>query len=187
MPPLLPEYLSQPVQIVIDAPSTDWSAIVAGGLFTLAGAAIGAGLGSVGAYLATNRANRLHARRHKLSDALSLVGEIEQKVLPLVGSIVADADRLTGGGMERIKQTANLLDTSLTDQLNHVLLDCMPELRQKSSRMHILTIGLQSGARQTDAMQRISADEYFSTPGLDFQCLLGEIKSALLTESKKRV
>ncbi|MGM0858645.1 MAG: hypothetical protein ACQEW0_16425 [Pseudomonadota bacterium] len=135
--------------------------------------------------MATNRANRQHTRRQKISDALIVVGEIEQKVLPLVGSMVADAGQVTGGGMPRIKETALLLDTTLTVQLNNLLLDCLPGLQKKSSRLHILLVGMESGARQNEMQQRFSADEFFINPGLSFQSLLSEIKSELLAESKQ--
>ncbi len=180
LPPLLPEHL-QPVQVVVQS-TADWQVWVGAGT-TLIGAAIGAGLGSVGAYIATNRAHRLHTRRHKIREALLVVGELEQKVQPLVGSMVADADGLTDGGVSRIKETASLIDMTLTGQLNNLLLDCLPGLQNKASHLHILLVGLQSGARQNEYQQRISVDDFFITPGLTFQRLLSEIKSELLKES----
>ncbi|MDP4557983.1 hypothetical protein Q9247_09835 [Halomonas meridiana] len=183
MPPLLPEYLSQPVQVVIQS-SADWQVWVGAGA-TLLGAAIGAAGGSIGAYIASNKANRKHARRHKLGEALSLVIEIEQDMYRAIGSIVADADQLTHGGIARIKETAEKLETTQTSRLNSLLLDCMPDLQKKSSKLHILAVGIQSAARQSEASQRISANEFFVTPGFLFQQLLREIKASITTESHK--
>lgn len=77
MPPLLPEYLSQPVQIVYQSPSTDWEAIIAGGLFTLLGAAAGAGLGGWVAYRASIRAGQKIVNQSKVEEALTLLSRID--------------------------------------------------------------------------------------------------------------
>ncbi|MGP8291768.1 hypothetical protein ACT3OH_16000 [Vreelandella zhanjiangensis] len=58
MPPLLPEYLSQPVQIVIQSPSTEWGPVLIGAAATLIGAAVGAGLGAFFSYRAALRASQ---------------------------------------------------------------------------------------------------------------------------------
>lgn len=75
MPPLLTEYLSQPLQIVVEAPTTDWDAVLAGGLFTLIGAGIGAGLGAYFSYMAATRAQKKAALEEKRELALIICEE----------------------------------------------------------------------------------------------------------------
>lgn len=77
MPPLLPEYLSLPFQIVVEAPPTDWWVVTAGGLFTLIGAGLGAGLGGWVAYRGTLKANRSIVKQSKLEECMALVDEIK--------------------------------------------------------------------------------------------------------------
>ncbi|TVU89407.1 hypothetical protein [Vreelandella titanicae] len=87
MPPLLPEYLSQPVQIVIQSPSTDWFIVLAGGAFTLAGAAFGAWLGARGAYKSTLKANRSIVNQSKLEECLKLIDEMQVIYTPVLRSL----------------------------------------------------------------------------------------------------
>ena len=75
MPPLLPEYLSLPLQIVVEAPETDWKAVIAGGFFTLLGAGIGAGLGAYFSYMAATRAQKKVALEEKRERILKLCEE----------------------------------------------------------------------------------------------------------------
>lgn len=75
MPPLLPEYLSQPLQIVVESPTTDWKAITAGGIFTLIGAGIGAGLGAYFSYMAATRAQKKVVLEEKRERILKLCEE----------------------------------------------------------------------------------------------------------------
>ncbi|MGE6778276.1 hypothetical protein ACQKFL_11615 [Vreelandella titanicae] len=56
MPPLLPEYLSKPLQIVVEAPTTDWWPVILGAAATVGGAALGAYLGARYSYRATIKA-----------------------------------------------------------------------------------------------------------------------------------
>ncbi|MGY0552366.1 hypothetical protein ACW17M_04045 [Vreelandella sp. 2A-K22] len=83
MPPLLPEYLNQPVQIVVQSQQTDWWALVAAGLFTLVGAALGAWYGGRSAYKNTVKAQIDAVKRQKLEEALSIVYQLEQPLSSL--------------------------------------------------------------------------------------------------------
>lgn len=80
MPPLLPEYLSQPVQIVVQSSSTDWVALLAGGVFTLLGALSGAWLGAKGAYASTVKARKHELYMQKLDEIISLIDIESYKV-----------------------------------------------------------------------------------------------------------
>ncbi|CAM0554252.1 hypothetical protein EHLJMEHL_04348 [Vreelandella titanicae] len=86
MPPLLPEYLSQPLHFftihIQEAPhmaaqSTDWWALVAAGLFTLVGAAVGAWYGGRSAYQNTVKAQNDSIKRKKLEEALTILLSLE--------------------------------------------------------------------------------------------------------------
>lgn len=88
MPPLLPEYLSQPLQsftihiqeptqVAVQSLPTDWWALISAGLFTLAGAAAGAWYGGRAAYQNTVKAQNDFVKRKKLEEALSIVLKIE--------------------------------------------------------------------------------------------------------------
>lgn len=74
VPPLLPEYLNHPVQIVVQS-SPDWQLWVGAGA-TLLGAAIGAGLGAWGAYKSSLKAGIGLQRRDKLEQSLTLIDDI---------------------------------------------------------------------------------------------------------------
>lgn len=80
MPPLLPEYLSQPLQIVIESPTTDWSAVVASGLFTLTGAAIGAWLGGRQGYKSALKAGQRINQQSKIEECMLLALNIQALV-----------------------------------------------------------------------------------------------------------
>lgn len=86
MPPLLPEYLSQPVQVVIGSSisvDTDLLAIAA----TVVGSASGALIGGLVAYIGTMRANRALVRQAKLEEYLTLVAEIQSVYQPVLYSL----------------------------------------------------------------------------------------------------
>lgn len=76
MPPLLPDLLNQPVQIVVQSSSPDWWGI--GG--TIVGAALGAGLGAwlgaVGARKAAFKAGVGLTRQSKIEEVLILLDEV---------------------------------------------------------------------------------------------------------------
>lgn len=78
MPPLLPEYLSQPVQIVVQSvPPTDWWPVWVAASATLIGSALGAALGGLVAYRGTIKANHSLIKRAKLEEALSLITQLD--------------------------------------------------------------------------------------------------------------
>ncbi|QPI65922.1 hypothetical protein [Vreelandella venusta] len=79
MPPLLPEYLSQPVQVIIQAPTVDWMTVICAGLFTLGGAALGAWLGAKGAYAASVKASNHQAHLNRIKRILPIIDRLSQK------------------------------------------------------------------------------------------------------------
>ena len=86
MPPLLPEYLNQPVQVAIESPlsvDTDWWAIIG----TFAGSIVGALIGGLVAYVATFRANRNLVNQAKLEECLTLVVELRSKYVPILNAL----------------------------------------------------------------------------------------------------
>lgn len=83
MPPLLPEPLNQPVQIVVQSQPTDWWSIGATVVGTLLGAALGAGLGAWGSYKATVKAGYGQVRRAKIEEALSIISGYKKDDLKL--------------------------------------------------------------------------------------------------------
>lgn len=94
MPPLLPEYLRQPLQfhsirvqesaqVVVQSVPTDWWALIAAGVFTLAGAAAGAWFGGRAAYKNTVKAQNDLIRRKKLEEALTIIISLEDRAKKL--------------------------------------------------------------------------------------------------------
>lgn len=77
MPPLLPEYLNQPAQVVLQSQQTDWLALMAAGLFTLVGAGLGAWYGGRAAYRNTVKAQHSIIQRQKLEEAMSIILDLE--------------------------------------------------------------------------------------------------------------
>ncbi|WP_433925058.1 hypothetical protein ACN06F_09150 [Vreelandella sp. 21] len=78
MPPLLPEYLSQPVQIVVQSlpPGEPWPIWLAAAA-TLLGSFGGALIGGLVAYRGTLKANSRLVRQSKLEECLTLIDDME--------------------------------------------------------------------------------------------------------------
>ncbi len=81
MPPLLPEYLSQPVQVAIQSlPSADSWPVWLSAAATLLGSFGGALLGGVVAYKSTIKANSALLKRQKLEEALTIVLDVKTPI-----------------------------------------------------------------------------------------------------------
>lgn len=104
MPPLLPEYLSQPVQmainslpkptqVVVQSVPTDWWSIGSTFTGTLLGAGLGAGLGALMAYRSTVKANLSLLRRQKLEEALITILDIEDALQIVFASVPFPIDK----------------------------------------------------------------------------------------------
>ncbi|WP_445012185.1 hypothetical protein [Vreelandella stevensii] len=84
MPPLLPEYLSQPLDVAIQSfPSTDWWPIWFAAIATLLGSFGGAWVGGRYAYKSTVKANAELLKRQRLEEALTIVNDMRDKIVRL--------------------------------------------------------------------------------------------------------
>ncbi|MGE6778215.1 hypothetical protein ACQKFL_11305 [Vreelandella titanicae] len=132
MPPLLPEYLSQPVQVAVQSvpPNDLWPVWVAAAA-TLIGSALGAALGGLVAYRGTIKANHSLIKRAKLEEALSLITQLDFdtnmisvyiKGLPLGESLdgdeVFDAVKVVNSDVAlRLKTVLSLYDDLLYEEV----------------------------------------------------------------------
>ncbi|MCF2911899.1 hypothetical protein [Halomonas sp. Cn5-12] len=186
MPPLLPEYLSQPVQIIVQTASADTWPVWVGAAATLGGAAIGAGLGAwlgaKGAYSATDKANKAEFRRQGLKEALQMADRIDLEVKRFVVSIQSDASGLYDGGPERIKVTARNLDLDLTIQLRSLLKPHHKSLSEAANELHTILNAISVLSAKAETLGEPSLDNPLSKQGLDFIVLLSDIRTELRAE-----
>lgn len=93
MPPLLPECLSQPVQVVVQTNSSD----VSGPLWTLAGVALGAVLG----YWANKRLEAARLKLEKLEEIAVFSADIERSFARYANAIILGINENAGDEIQR--------------------------------------------------------------------------------------
>ena len=182
MPPLLPEYLSQPVKIIVETPSAESWPVWVGAAATLCGAALGAWLGAKGAYRAAEKASKAEFRRQGLKEALYVADQIDLDVLKFVGSIIGDASGVSDGGAARIKETSQLIDLSLTIRLRSLLKLHHKELSDKANSLHTTLFTITVLASKADALLDEWSESPLVTQGLSFQTKLSDIRELLRSE-----
>lgn len=181
MPPLLPEYLSQPVQVVVQSvPPTEWWPVWVAAGATLVGSFGGALVGGRVAYKSAVKANDALLRRQKLEEALMVVSDIEEKLSPIMGSISADASGLTDGGRKRIKESSKMLNFSLTLKLRTLLKIYKPDLADTANALHIRLVLVQSRARNIESLDDHSLEGALVNPGMEFGSILNDIRGSLI-------
>ncbi|XUO84191.1 hypothetical protein RVM27_00365 [Halomonas sp. KM007] len=149
VPPLLPEYLPKTVQIVVESTSTDWSALIAAGLFTLLGAFLGALYGGRSAYKNTFKAQNAAIKRQKLEEALALVFDIESQAGPLshVVSMVAVSEGWKPGKVDKLRKLGQSINLEEVHRLK-VLLKVYDgkSLFYNANVLHVLLFRIKSQA-----------------------------------------
>jgi len=102
VPPLLPEYLSQPVNIVIQTGSSNWS----GPMLSLGGVALGAGL----AYLASRRVDAARIKLEKLEEIAATSAKLEKQYAQYVKGFLRDLYVDENGEVCRRRESGRELD-----------------------------------------------------------------------------
>lgn len=183
MPPLLPEYLSQPVQVAVQSiPPTEWWPVWVAAGATLVGSFGGALVGGRVAYKSAVKANDALLRRQRLEEALSIVSEIEDEIKPAVGSIVADADIFGADEVCRIKCSAEKISFSHTMRLRTLLEVYKRDLVMQANLLHVRLVTINSSANQVHVIKKHSCHDLLISPGLDFIALHGRIKESLIED-----
>lgn len=186
MPPLLPEYLSQPLQIIVEAPSTDWLAVTAGGLFTLIGALAGALIGALGASRVAQKSNEDHFKRQGLVSISDAVFDVEQEVSGKVASIVLEALNKSDGREDRIKELASTIDASLTLRLKNLTKAYEKSLAQSAINLHNKTALFGALAKKEANSDLVWPDHPLIDVGSEIQAEINVIKSQIEREINKR-
>ncbi|MCA8865305.1 MULTISPECIES: hypothetical protein [unclassified Halomonas] len=188
MPPLLPEYLSQPVQIAVQTVSiTDWWPVWVAAAATLIGSFGGAWIGGRVAYRSAVKANQELLRRQKLEEILMIVGDLEDKLLPVVGSIIVDSDKFTDAEILRIKEASKKIEFSLTMKLRMLLKVYSSDLVERSNMLHVRLVVIRNSSNQADTIPHHSREELLTNPGFDFQVLLGQIRDELINKLRLKI
>ncbi|MGP5310594.1 hypothetical protein [Vreelandella alkaliphila] len=186
MPPLLPEYLNQPLQIIVEASSTDWLAVIAGGLFTLIGAFVGAYIGARGASRAAQQSNDEHFKRQGLVSISEAVFDVEQEISGRVASIALEAATKSDYRGERIKDVASTIDASLTLRLKNLVKTYEKSLEEPAVSLHNKTVLFSSLARREADSNLVWPEHPLIVASNEIQSELNIIKTQIELALNKR-